>query len=696
MKRVLFYLNYAYQNIRRGGRWSALAIFCIAAGVATVVALRSLGLGIGDSLIGSVRTDNKGDIRLFKPNRGESFGQFFAFGEEAPAFSAAELDNVAAWVAERGGRTTAFTRGGSLQVAKLGADGVESPQSVTILIIDPATYPVTGSIRTQQPADAPLAAVFTEGNDIVISANLAQQQNIAVGDVVRVGGTTAEFTVRAIVDAAYEAGVQNIFSSFFGFAYIDLADARQTLGEGIDPNTIGIVFDAPPTGQALVDAAEVLDDIASRDSGATRYSTVEQSLRNREAVAQIIGDFIVVLGLGALLIGGVGILNTMLVMVRRRTIEIAALKTFGLKGRQVAWLFLAEGLLLGLVGSIIGSLLGLLLSGIVNRYGETFLQQQIVWRLYPEALLYGFALGMVTTVIFGLAPIMTALTVRPGIILRPNDNHIPTTGLLQTLLLLVIVTLLIGLVVGQIISPSFGLSSRFDASAPYLTGIVGVAATLLLLGVLVLLLWVIVWLVGKLPSFGSVTLRLALRNLSTNRIRTATTLLALCAGMFALSSITFVGEGTRQLLNLQLSQQFGGNVLVFPLAPGSLGTSVGEFAINNALMGLPGISGRTTIASYEVRLVAVDGVRLAESPPPPPPQTGTAGRPRRPAMTLDEATLARTAWENLLIWDSTRTDFEPAAVIAGRTFTPADRGQRYVIGSEGSAATLGIGVGSVV
>ena len=61
-----------------------------------------------------------------------------------------------------------------------------------------------------------------------------------------------------------------------------------------------------------------------------------------------------------------------------------------------------------------------------------------------------------------------------------------------------------------------------------------------------------------------VTWRLALRNLSTNRLRTAITLLALSAGMFALSSITFVGEGTRELLNLQLSRTFGGNVLVFP------------------------------------------------------------------------------------------------------------------------------------
>lgn len=692
MTRFLFYLHYAWQNIRRGGRWSALAIFCIAAGVATVVALRSLGLGIGDALIGNVRADNKGDIRLMKPSGGDGFGQFFTFGDDAAAFTGEELAEVQTWVQQRGGQMTAFTRGGSLQVARVAETEVERPESVSIFMIDPLTYPVTHEIRAIDPANVPLSRLFTDGNDIVISENLAQQQNIKVGDTMRVGGTTDKFIVRGIVATFNEAGVRNIFSAFFGFAYIDLKDARATIGAGIDPNTIGILFDNPPTGEALQQAVEEVRTIASRQSGPTRYTTAERLLESSQEIAQIIGDFIVVLGLGALLIGGVGIMNTMLVMVRRRTIEIAALKTFGLKARQVGALFLAEGLLLGLAGSILGSILGVLLSGVVNRYGEAFLQQQIVWKIYPEALLYGFALGMVITGIFGLAPIVTALRVRPAIILRPNETHIPRTGVLQSLFLMIIVTVCIGLVVGQIISPSFGLVSRFNVATPYLAGIVSVAVTLLILGILVMLLWVIVWLIGKLPAFGSVTLHLALRNLSTHRLRTAMTLLALCAGMFALSSITFVGEGTRELLNVQLSRQFGGNVLVFPLTPGSL-TSLGEFAVNNAVASIEGITARTTIAAYEFDLVAVDGVAveadiadLNRRDGPPRPQD---------FQNLDAMALAAFMWSNVGIWDSTSPtiyDANPAAI--GRSLTPADRGRRVIIGPRAYADALDIKLGS--
>ena len=54
IQRFAFYFTYAFRNIQRGGRWTTLAILCITAGVATVVALRTLGLSIGDTLVENV------------------------------------------------------------------------------------------------------------------------------------------------------------------------------------------------------------------------------------------------------------------------------------------------------------------------------------------------------------------------------------------------------------------------------------------------------------------------------------------------------------------------------------------------------------------------------------------------------------------------------------------------------------------
>ena len=169
-----------------------------------------------------------------------------------------------------------------------------------------------------------------------------------------------------------------------------------------------------------------------------------------------------------------------------------------------------------------------------------------------ESLVYGMILGMIVTMIFGIVPVLLTLRVRPAIILRTNETHIPTMSILQSLGALLVIVISIGLIAGEIIHN-------------WLYGMIGVVATLALLGILVCLLWGVVWLVGKLPTFGSVDFRLALRNLSTRRMRTATTLLALSAGMFALSSIAIVGQGASEVLRGTFSQSIGGNVLVFSI-----------------------------------------------------------------------------------------------------------------------------------
>jgi ABC-type antimicrobial peptide transport system permease subunit len=681
----MFYIRYALRNILRGGRWTGLAVLCIAAGVATVVALRSLGLAIGESLLDNVRIDNKGDLRVVKG----SSSQFAALvPNDDRYFSAAELVRLTAWTVERGGRLSAF-KDDVRQVAPVGANTVGRPSFISTFYIDPATYPPNYTIYALDPAGVPLQALFTGGNEIVISDNMAQTQGIRVGDSVTVSGTDQPFVVRGIVDSGNEAGIRNLFASFFGFAYISLDVAQATIRDTIRPNNVAIALASAPQTEGEYRRLEAeVRALGDERFGRPRIDTTYELLRRNDVIAEVLSNFIVVLGLGALLIGGVGIMNTMLVMVRRRTNEIAALKTFGLKSGQIGRLFFVEGLLLGLLGSMLGALLGVLLGGVVNQYGETFLQQDLPWRVYPQALAYGFVLGLLTTAVFSLAPILTALQVRPAQILRPNDVVLPRLGCLQTILLMLVVTLALGLIVGQIVSPTFNIAdenmgdgrfgSAITPATPYISGVLGVAATLALLGVLVVLLWWVVYLIGKLPSFGQVRLRLALRNLSHQRVRTATTILALATGMFVLSVITFVGEGTRQLLELQLTRQAGGNVLAFPVAPSGL-AGAGALAIDLAVANAPGILHRTTIGVDQAPLVAIDGVSTRFDP-----------------VNEADKELAAFVWGGLLVRESTNPRFydEAIEIVAGRNLTPEDRGKRVAVVPYESAQTLGVQIGS--
>lgn len=672
MLRIPFYLGYAARNLRRGARWTTFAIFCIAAGVATVVALRSLGLAIGDSMVDTVRVTNHGDITISRQNPGRSMFPGFSQGSDSNGgFSQEQIDAVSNWVREFDAQATFYTRSGGLQVTALDAVTVGRPQFVNVLMVDPTTFPPTGDIRAQDPAGTPLRDLLPGGNQIVISRNLADSQGLAVGDTVRVSNTTEAFTVTGIVATENEASLTNPIAGFFGFAYLNVAQAG-TLQLAPLPNTISLVL---PAGMDVNAAAEQL----RRLSGGGFYSLLPEMMERNAQIADIIGRFIVVTGLGALLIGGVGIINTMLVMVGRRTEEIAALKTFGLKGRQVGALFLAEAFLLGVLGSIVGCVLGVLLSIGVNQYGAAFLGQQLSWRIYPEALLYGVGIGIVITLVFGVLPVLTAIRIRPAIILRPNETHLPGVGVLHAIVALVLVVLVVGAIAGNIIGDVV-IGGRLFPGSGTIIGIIAVALTLLILGFLVGVMWLLVWLVSHLPSFGNVDLRLALRNLTARRIRTATTLLALSAGMFALSSITFIGVGTREILQFQMSETLGGNVLVFP-ALGLLSQTLAQGMLNTQLEDVEGVENNMRLGVYDADLVAVNGLPPVDTESENPfGGSGSSGRFQTTVLMRDNSNPAAVE----------------STIVRGRDFTLDDRGQSVIIVSEDWAAAQGAGIGSTL
>ncbi|MCB9451150.1 MAG: ABC transporter permease [Anaerolineaceae bacterium] len=674
MRQFFLYWHYAVQNLRRSGRWTAFAVFCVAAGVATMVALRTLGLSITDSLLTNVREFNHGDINVSVVSSTGPFSFTFQRGaDEQQIYSQQQIERVQAWADQRGAQITAYAFAGNVQLTTMNDSQASRPQFISTFFIDPQTFEIAGDIVALDPAGVRVRDLLTGGPEVVVSENLAESLGIQVGDQVRVSGTETLFTVRGIVPTESEASINNLLASFFGFAYFDaqLAPLMQLTAR---PNTIGIVLHDGATADDIEAAAQELTSL--RIPIANIHTTPQLLLRNQE-LADIVGRFIVMMGLGAMLIGGVGIMNTMLVMVGRRTMEIASLKTFGLKGYQVAALFVTEAFLMGLMGSIVGIIAGLIMSRGVNQYGEAFLQQHIPWRLHPEAVVYGLALGLVVTVVFGVLPVLTATKVRPNIILRPNEAHIPRAGWTQSLVALGLVVLVLGIIAGQILSPLLKEFIGIQTIFAFLLGIIGVAGALIVLAVMTAVFWGLVWAIGRLPSFGSAGLRLAMANLSMRRFRTATTLLALTAGMFALSSISFVGLGTRDIVRFQFSETLGGNIIAVPLLPEDFGQPLIE-----ALLRLqPGVERVSWLSFNNARIRMVDGVR---------PQLDD--RPFSPRLTV----LTRNS----------DTQLASGPVLAGRDLEPEDRGQPVIVLSQQAAVEslledytlddLGITVGSKI
>ena len=658
--RLFFYLSYALRNLWRSRRWSAFAVFSVAAGVATMVALRSLGLSIGDSLTADVRATNKGDITISVEGE-RMFSALTDPDDNAYNFRDDVLGRLETWAAERGGTMTGYRFTAGSQLTRLDAVTVGRPQFINAFYIDPAAYPLTGDVYADEPDGVPLGELFTgEGNEVVISRNLADRENIRVGDRVRVSSTEAEFVVRGIVPTAAQAGLYQFFSRealsvFFGFAYFDRVATQGVLDVNLGVNRVSIAFPEGTPLETLNEyGSQVWDVLQGRRGFASyRVRTTDDMLRTFEFISDALGRFIVVLGLGAMLLGGVGIVNTMLVLVRRRTEEIAALKTFGVKGRQVAFMFLAEALWIGIFGSLIGGVAGVLLGFLTNRFGADLIQQPLTFRLYPEAILFGAALGVVVSTVFGILPVLSAAKVRPSVILRPNETANFTAGCLPRLMALGFVVLVLGWIAGEILPVPleliFGPGAHNWNLPDQTLGIVGVALTLLFLFFLACLMWVLVWLIGKIPAFGSVDLQLALRNLTTRRMRTAITLLALASGMFALSSIAFFGESAREILQFTLSNALGGNVLILPVLPQEIARPI----IDARLLTLPGVESRTRVMNYSGYISALNGERPGQA---------------------DGANSLQ-----IFVRDTNDPEWTVPGIVAGRTLTQADRGQSVAV-----------------
>ena len=280
-----------------------------------------------------------------------------------------------------------------------------------------------------------------------------------------------------------------------------------------------------------------------------KVETAAQRLPEIEDTTAVMGKLIMVAGLVSLAVGGIGILNTMLVVVGRRTQEVGVLKALGLKGRQVTFLFMVEGVMLGIAGGVAGVLLGVLLSFGLTGLSQQFLQTEVDWELQIAPIYTGLVVGIVATTVFGFLPTLAAGRVRPNVVLQPQATPLPRTGRLISLVVVLLLTAVMGLVATVFVGdPLLGMAGAYGA--------------LVALALLTVVLLGVVWLIGKIPSFGSINLKLSLRGLSRERERAAATLLALVVGIFAMASIVVVGGSLKSLVDEVVEDAVGGNLLL--------------------------------------------------------------------------------------------------------------------------------------
>ena len=147
--------------------------------------------------------------------------------------------------------------------------------------------------------------------------------------------------------------------------------------------------------------------------------TPVQSLAAVNTILNIINLIVVGIALISLLIGGIGIANTMYTSVLERTREIGTMKAIGATNAEIMQLFVIESGLFGLIGGIAGAIFGLLMSFLVSSvansfFGTNILTFSISWSLLIWAISFSFFIGIIA----GLIPSYSASKLKPVDALR--------------------------------------------------------------------------------------------------------------------------------------------------------------------------------------------------------------------------------------------------------------------------------------
>lgn len=183
---------------------------------------------------------------------------------------------------------------------------------------------------------------------------------------------------------------------------------------------------------AQVSDSDEIEDVAARISQALRKDRDEkegeedfsvqtpiQALSSVNTILNIINLIVTGIAAISLIIGGIGIANTMYTSVLERKKEIGTMKAIGAKNNDILLIFVFESGFLGLLGGVIGAFVGLGLafsvSGIANAaFGSSIITVVVSWPLVIGAIGFSFIIGLLS----GFAPSMQASKLKPVDALR--------------------------------------------------------------------------------------------------------------------------------------------------------------------------------------------------------------------------------------------------------------------------------------
>ncbi|MEO4001147.1 ABC transporter permease [Mesorhizobium sp. CAU 1732] len=508
-------LRFALREMRGGLAGFLIFITCIALGVAAIGGVNSVARAITSGVEAQGQVLLGGDMRFQFTHR------------EADAREAAFLSGLGD-IAEGAGMRS---------MARLG-DGSDQTL-VEVKAVDGA-YPLYGEF-TAEP-NLPLDQIFAVENGVQGAAAadiLFSRLGVEIGDTIRLGD--ADFQLRARVVSEPDA-----ISDGFGLAPRLLVSLDGLRASGlVQPGSL-VEYSYKVK---LADGSNEAALTQIRDRAAEEFPEAGWSIRSRNNAAPSLSanverfsQFLTLVGLTALVVGGVGVANAVRAYLDSKRGVIATFKSLGASGRFVFTVYLIQILAIASVGIVAGLVLGALMPPAATAMLSSVLPVPTAGGIYPGALGMAALFGLLVTLAFALLPLGRA-------------RDVPATALFRELGFdargwprLVYVAGAFGIAVALA-----GLA--IWTSTDRRIAIIFVGAAIFAFLVLRAVGYGVQWLARRAPRVRSTALRLAIGNIHRPGALTPSVVLSLGLGLTLLVTLALIDGNLRRQIAGNLPEQ---------------------------------------------------------------------------------------------------------------------------------------------
>nr|WP_090961878.1 ABC transporter permease [Aureimonas phyllosphaerae] len=489
--------------MRGGLRGFVIFLACLTLGVASIAAVNSVSEMMTTGIQREGRTILGGDMRF-------GLNQRQASPEER------------AWIAGYG----TVTEIGSLRSMVRLPDG--SNQTLSEVKAVDGLYPLYGAIGSEPAIPLPDLLAGRNGRFGALAApEFFDRLGIAPGATIRLGNIEIELS-------GVLTREPDVLSDGFNFAPRLLVSLDALAASGlVQPGSL-VEYD-----YKLRFADPATDPEAVKAQANQRFPQAGWSIRDASEAAPSLqrnierfSQFLTLVGLTALVVGGVGIANAVAAYLDSKRTVIATFKSLGASGRFVVTIYLVQILILSTVGIVLGMLLGATAPFFAARFLEAHIPVAAEASVYPGALLLGALFGYLTALAFAILPLGRTRDIAATALFRANDGP----GSLRMRWAYAGAALSLAAAIAAL---ALVMSSDKRVAGVFLVA-TGVAFVILRLVAIV-----IRWGAARLPRVRSTPLRLAIGNIHRPGALTASVVLSLGLGLTLLVTLASIDRNLR-------------------------------------------------------------------------------------------------------------------------------------------------------